>query len=54
MKSRLGTFYKKYWGFPGGAVDKNPPANAGDVEFEPWSGEIPTCHGATKPVCLNY
>ena len=26
--------------FPGGAVVKNPPANAGD-EFEPWSGKIP-------------
>ena len=24
--------------FPGGAVAKNPPANAG---LEPWSGKIP-------------
>ena len=28
-------------GFPGGAVVKNPPANAGDIGFEPWSGKIP-------------
>ena len=32
-------------GFPGGAVAKNPPANAGDMGgghgFEPWSGKIP-------------
>ena len=27
-------------GFPGGAVLKNLPANAGD-RFEPWSGKIP-------------
>ena len=30
-----------HWGFPGGAVVKNPPANAGDHGFEPWSGKIP-------------
>ena len=28
-------------GFPGGAVVKNPPANAGGHSFEPWSGKIP-------------
>ena len=28
-------------GFPGGAVVKNPPANAGDTGFEAWSGKIP-------------
>ena len=27
-------------GFPGGAVVKNPPANAGGT-LEPWSGKIP-------------
>ena len=26
--------------FPGGTVDKNPPANAGD-SFDPWSRKIP-------------
>ena len=37
---------KKYTGqdFPGGAVVKNPPANAG---FEPWSGKIP--HAVEQP-----
>ena len=27
--------------FPGGAVVKNPPANAGGHGFDPWSGKIP-------------
>ena len=27
--------------FPGGSVVKNPPANAGDVCFNPWVGKIP-------------
>ena len=40
-------------GFPGGAVVKNPPANAGtQVQALVW--EDPTCHRATKPVCHNY
>ena len=33
------------WGFPSGAVIKNPPANAGDAEdmglFDPWVARIP-------------
>ena len=24
--------------FPGGPVVKNPPSNAGDTGFDPWSG----------------
>ena len=41
----------KPWGFPGGPVDKNPPANAGDTESNKGS----TCPGATpEPVCHNY
>ena len=40
--------YKVAWDFPGGAVLKNPPANAGLV----W--EDPTCRRATKPVHHNY
>ena len=36
--------------FPGGAVVKNPPANAGDTGSSP----APTCHRATKPVHHNY
>ena len=41
-----------YWGFPGGAVVENLPANAGDTGSSPvW--EDPTCHGATGPVSHN-
>ena len=40
------------WGFPGGAVVKNPPANAGDVGSS--IREDPTCHRATKPVHHKY
>ena len=50
-------------GFPGGAVDENPPANAGESacqcrghRFEPWSGKIPhateqlsSCATTTEP-----
>ena len=39
--------------FPGGAVVKNPPANAGDTGSSPVR-EDPTCRGVTKPVCHNY
>ena len=41
--------------FPGGAVVKNPPANAGD-NAGVWAlvREDPTCCGETKPVCHNY
>ena len=38
-------------GFPGGAVVKNPRANAGDVGSSPGPGR---CHRATKPVRHNY
>ena len=33
--------------FPGGTVDKNPPANAGDTDSIP-ALEDSTSHGATK------
>ena len=29
------------WGFPGGSVVKNPPANAGDTSSIPRSGRSP-------------
>ena len=56
----LGHFYllkiTKCWGFPGGAVVKNPPANARRHGFEPWSGKIPhaaeqlsPCDATTEP-----
>ena len=39
--------------FPGGAVVKNPPANAGDMGSSPGPGR-PTCRGATEPMCHKY
>ena len=32
------SFKNFVWGFPGGAVDKNPPANAGDTGSSPGPG----------------
>ena len=41
------------WGFPGGTVDKNPSAKAGDTGLIPvW--EDSACRGATKPVHPDY
>ena len=31
-------FKRIYWDFPGGAVVKNPPANAGDMGLSPGPG----------------
>ena len=39
--------------FPGGALVKNLPANAG-TWVQALVQEDPTCCGATKPVCHNY
>ena len=39
--------------FPGGAVVKNPPANAGDTGSIPGP-EDPTCRGATKTMHHHY
>ena len=39
--------------FPGGAVVKNPPANAG-TRVRALAREDPTCRGATKPMHHNY
>ena len=41
------------WGFPGGSVVKNPPANAGDTNSFPGPGRS-TMPGTTKPICHNY
>ena len=38
--------------FPGGTVDKNPPANARDILSLVW--EDSTFHGATEPMHHNY
>ena len=40
-------------GFPGGAVVRNPPSNAGDMGSSNGP-EDPTCCGATKPIRHNY
>ena len=32
------SFKESSWGFPGGAVVKNPPANAGDTGSSPGPG----------------
>ena len=41
------------WGFPGGAVVENLPANAGTrVRALVW--EDPTCRGAAGPVSHSY
>ena len=44
----LQDFKNQVLGFPGGAVVKNPPANAGDT-VRALVREDPTCHRATKP-----
>ena len=31
--------------FPGGPVDKNPPAQCKGHKFDPWSGKIPHAKG---------
>ena len=41
--------------FPGGAVVKNLPSNAGDMGLIPGQGtKIPYAMGATKPMRHNY
>ena len=39
------------WGFPGDAVVKNPPSNAGDVGWTPGSGRSPEA-GNDNPLVL--
>ena len=41
------------WGFPGGPVVKNPPANSGDMVWFVVQ-EDTSCHGGAKLVCHNY
>ena len=40
-------------GIPGGSVVKNPPANTGLIP-DPEGSHILSCHGAAKPMRLNY
>ena len=54
FKKQFSSWELKYngpWDFPGGTVDKNPPANAGDTGSIPGPGR---CHEATKPMRHNY
>ena len=41
MASSLWALVSSSWGFPGGTVVKNPPANAGDSGSIPGSGRSP-------------
>ena len=45
----------RYWGFPGGAVVKNPPANAGDTDSSPGLGrsQMPQSNKARAPQLLS-
>ena len=52
MKMYL-TTKKRTQGFPGGAVVKNPPANAGHTGSSPGPGRS-HMPGATKPMSHNY
>ena len=40
-KEHIQTVLNSIWGFPGGSVAKNPPANEGDVGSFPGSGRFP-------------
>ena len=42
-----------FLGFPGGSVDRNLPANAGDMSSI-HGPKDPICHAVTKPVCYDY
>ena len=46
---------KSKWGFPGGAVVKNPPANAGDTGSSPGPGRshMPQSNQARAPQLLS-
>ena len=46
---------KSFWGFPGGAVVENPPANAGDTGSSPGLGRshMPQSGWAREPQLLS-
>ena len=45
--------FKCVWGFPGGPLVKNLPANAGNM-VQSLFQEDPTCRRATEPTGHNY
>lgn len=53
VKPTRGLLTKKIQDFPGGRVDKNSPATAGDMGLTP-SPEESTCFRKTKPALCNY
>ena len=52
IKSRIKT--PPFGDFPGGTVDKNLPANAGDTGLIALVQEDSSCHRATKLKHYNY
>ena len=48
-------YFKKYWGFPGGAVVESLPANAGDMGSSPGLGRshMPRSNWAREPQLLS-
>ena len=48
-------FKNGFWGFPGGAVVENPPANAGDTGSSPGPGRshMPRSNWAREPQLLS-
>ena len=55
MHMQTKSFLKTYfWGFPGGSVVKNPPANAGDTGLIPYLGrshmQLSPCATTIEPV----
>ena len=47
-------FIHSLWGFPGGSVVKNPPANAGDMGPIPGQGIFPEGETATHSSILVW
>ena len=41
LRKYFGYFHQLIWGFPGGSVVKNPPANAKDMSLIPGLGIFP-------------
>ena len=42
FSGRVGQTDLKIWDFPGGAVDRNPPANARNMDLIPGLGRVHT------------
>ena len=51
---KIAQSYQHIWGFPGGPVVKNPPANSGDAVLIPESGGSPEKEMATHSSILVW